>query len=1071
MGSITTGVGLISGINTGQLIDSLITLASAGKVSLQQRVATLTTQQTAMMDINARLLNLKSAAQSFRLDKVFQSALATSSNEDVLTATAAKNAQPGTYQFIVKQLVATSQQLSKGFSDKSTSPLGLSALSFEFGQGNLAVDRDLEQLNGGAGVDRGAIKITDRTGASATVDLTDATTLNEVIDRINGASGIQVTASAAGDHLVITDTSGASASNLIVADGVGDTTATELGIAASVAGAAITGTNINTIGSDTALASLNDGNGVLIRNNVADVRITARDGTVLDVDLGRKTAAISNATKLADLNNGLGVTISSNSDNKDIKLVDRNGTAYEINLTGVTTVGGLITKISTATGGKIALSINADGKRLTVTDTTGGSGNLKVVGDGTNGTKTAQDLGILNEAGVAANTFDGSIIPNTITDPEAKTIANVIDRINSATGNGGKIVASVAADGVSLLITDTTGGAGNLIIRRTSGNASAAGALGIETDVAGVAASTVDGKRLISGLGSVLVRNLNGGAGLSGNTALTIQDRNGGSASFTIDEDGSLGDLITAINSSAGVDVTASLNSAGTGLSITDNTVGVGNLIIGGSAAAELGIDTGVAGVAASSFRGTNLQHQYVAASTRLSDLNYGRGVGAGKFRITDSLGDSAVVDIGSDSTNLQDVMDEINSRGLAINARVNDTGDGLLIESALGVGQTAVTKMKIETVSGSTAKDLNLLGTSSTVAGAFIDGSYERAVTLSDTDNLAQVVSKINNAGIPVTASIINAGSGATPYRINFTSGISGRRGELIIDSGNVDLGVTSLTKGQDAKVFFGGSTPADGFLVTSPTNSVTSVLEGVTIDLKQASDVPVTLTVERDAQAGVDAVKRLVTTFNDVIARLAQYDFFNVDSQEKGPLLGDPTTSRVRESLYRVLQSKAEGVSTQYQYLRQVGVSIGQDGQLQLDEDKFNAAYQNDPQAVENLFATFQATPGTTEEIAPGVTVQHNEQTVTARGFGDLFKDLMEGFTNTVNGAVTLATNNFKDQIELTNKRISDFDERLAAKRERLQAQFNAMEEALAQLQGQGNALSSLGGSVALAQSQTGR
>src|SRR5437762_3579644 len=135
MGSITTGIGLISGINTGQLIDSLIALESRGKTNLQQRVAALQAQRTALLDINARLLNMKNASAAFRLNNIFKSALATSSDEDILTATAGASAQPGTFQFIVKQLVATSQKITRGFADRTTTPLGLASLSVEFGQG------------------------------------------------------------------------------------------------------------------------------------------------------------------------------------------------------------------------------------------------------------------------------------------------------------------------------------------------------------------------------------------------------------------------------------------------------------------------------------------------------------------------------------------------------------------------------------------------------------------------------------------------------------------------------------------------------------------------------------------------------------------------------------------------------------------------------------------------------------------------------------------------------------------------------------------------------------------------
>ena len=391
-------------------------------------------------------------------------------------------------------------------------PLGLDELTFEFGQGMLSRDRDLESLNGGAGVDRGRIKITDRAGVVTTVDLTDVTSLNEVMDRIKTATSNVVTASVDGDHLVLTDSSGGLGS-LTVANAVGDTTATDLGIAGTIAGATLTGTNINTISGTTSLSSLNDGTGVLVRNGVTDFTITARDGTAIAVKLGRIDAPITGATLLADLNNGAGITIGDD-ENKDIKFIARDGTEHEVSLNGVTTVGGLISRVNTATGGKIAITVHADGERLTVSDTTGGAGTLKVLGAGDNGTDTAEELGILNVAGVGAATFNGSPIPNTISDPPATTIANVITRINAATGNAGKVVASIAADGVSLQLADTTGGGGNLIVRGSTTNPYAAAQLGIETDVAGVAAATIDGSRLIAGLGSVLTKNLNGGTGL-----------------------------------------------------------------------------------------------------------------------------------------------------------------------------------------------------------------------------------------------------------------------------------------------------------------------------------------------------------------------------------------------------------------------------------------------------------------------------------------------------------------------------------------------------------------------------
>ena len=85
---------------------------------------------------------------------------------------------------------------------------------------------------------------------------------------------------------------------------------------------------------------------------------------------------------------------------------------------------------------------------------------------------------------------------------------------------------------------------------------------------------------------------------------------------------------------------------------------------------------------------------------------------------------------------------------------------------------------------------------------------------------------------------------------------------------------------------------------------------------------------------------------------------------------------------------------------------------------------------------------------------------------GFGDIFDSLMEDLTNSIDGVMTLAGNNFRDQIEFANKRIEEFDSRLEAKRQRLENQFAAMEAALARLQGQSNSLGSLASNVFLAQ-----
>jgi flagellar hook-associated protein 2 len=80
------------------------------------------------------------------------------------------------------------------------------------------------------------------------------------------------------------------------------------------------------------------------------------------------------------------------------------------------------------------------------------------------------------------------------------------------------------------------------------------------------------------------------------------------------------------------------------------------------------------------------------------------------------------------------------------------------------------------------------------------------------------------------------------------------------------------------------------------------------------------------------------------------------------------------------------------------------------------------------------------------------------TASGIGDIFNEALDRLTSSIDGAFTKSSESFQSQITRTNERISNFDFRLNGRRERLQKQFAAMEDALAKLQTQQASLSSI-------------
>ncbi len=1044
MGQITSGVGLISGIDTASLIDQLMAIEARPKTLVQQRSAVLTAQQVAFQEISAKLLTLKLSTDSLATRTTFNTNTATSSNEDVLGVSAGSSAVPGTYDFVVSRLITTQQLVTGGFADRDATAIAPSGgtLTFEAGDGKLTNDVRLSRLNGGEGVNRGKIRITDRSGASEIIDLSTALTLDDVITKINNASNVSVQASLDGDRLQLTDLTGSTAASLTVANIGSTATATGLGLVGTAAGSTLTGSVINTIGEDTLLDDLNDGNGVRFASGVADVRVTLRDGSTVDVNLSDSStlgevidkfndALGANATvAINDAGNGIkitdhtaGVTTSAvtalNSSNaaRDLGLLvgdyDSDGV-----IQGQRVIANLGSKLLKSLNGGSGVSQSFALADPILTGSTLLSSLFNGAGTGTNGSPLAADLRLKPR-----NT---ATITNVEVD-DLTTVQDFLDRIN--TTFAGKITATIEDN--SIRLTDITGGTGNFGVFNNGSTSTFASTLGIaiNTTVSTVLSYDLEPTRLPTqdyGPGQISVTN---SAGVATEIDLTAAQ--------------SVDDVIKLIND-AGAGVTVALNRTGNGLTVTDTAGGAGDLIIadvGGSIASELNLaGTHSTGVASSG----NLQVQYLSEATRIEAMHGGKGITRGKFTITDSNGAKAIVDLtqGNEIT-LADVISEINSRGIAVTARINDTGDGLLLEDT-GSGAVALTVAE----SGSTtAKDLGILGAADS-PGADLDGSFERTITVDAADTLDDLVDKINDAGVNVKATIINDGTASKPYRLSLLAAKEGKSGAFVFDDGGLNFNAVQLVEAKNAVLFYGSTDPAQGIAIESASTQLENVVSGATISLKNASTSPVRVTISRNNQAVADEISDFVTKFNAVVSALDKYDKYDAETEERGLLLGDSTVSRVRNSLFSLLSRRNTDVSGQYNALSQVGLTVGSGASVQFDQAKLLTALENDRDAVIQLFTL--KTTETDDET--------NETTILTSGFGVDFQELIKGLTDSQFGAVQTRIDSIDNQLQLNTKRIEDIDTQLASKRARLEAQFLAMEQALAQMQKQSSALTQL-------------
>ncbi len=950
MSGITSGVGLFSGIDSRSIIDQLLAIEARPRDQASGRIVQLQLQQAAFLDINSRILALKSSAGTFRTNNLFKSKAVSTSNAEVLTATAERSAAPGTYQFIVDRLVSTQQLLSRGFSDTSSSSLGATSFTFETAQARLDRDVSLSDLNDGQGIERGRITLTDSAGTAATIDLSRATTVGDVLEAINQNGTARVQASVSGGRLVLRDTAGGNG-QIRVSDSSGSTTAASLGIAGTATGT-LTGSSVYRLSANTTVSSVGDGRGVSIRS-VAGV-----GAFNFSINVG--------------------------------------GTAVQVN------VGDVYENRDDGTGTMVLTKVRG----------------------------------------------------------AASTMGQVLERMNAALDAAGFTDVDAAIDGENgrITITDTQG---TRQITVVEGNDTTARDLGL---TGGVSSSTFAGRRILAGLNSTLASGLNGGQGVQGDGNIEFTLRDGSTFSATVDSNLSLNELMRSIESQSGGRVRLELDRRGTGLSLTDLTTGSGNLIIEGTAgadtAASLGISTGPAGVASATVSSGNLQRQYVSRATLLSSLNNGRGIGTGEIRIRDAQGTtSARINIGSELKTVGDLIQHLNTRGVPIEARINTRGDGIeIVETGTTPGPG---KLRIEDASGTVAKALGIAGEApGTGVQNKLDGSAERTVSFLATDTLQQVVDKINQAGVGVSASVIRDGGGATPFRINLTASASGTNGRFLIDTGSLDLGWRSLDAGNDARLFFGSSDAARGVAVTSSTNQLDGIVPGLRIDAKSVSATPVSLTVQSDNDAVISAVKVFVETFNTAVGRIDFQSKYDAATERGGPLLGDSTALELRSAMFRLVQAPMQGATGQFSRLTQVGIKVVSGGKIELDETKLRDALQNDFASVESLFTARDVAADTTTTLAPGVTIRNPNAGTTFTRLGILgqFEQLADRYTTSVGGVLTNRNRGIDDQLKLQRDRVTAFTDRLNQRRGILERQFQAMESAIQKLQTQSSSLGSI-------------
>ncbi|HZN35319.1 MAG TPA: flagellar filament capping protein FliD, partial [Pirellulaceae bacterium] len=598
-------------------------------------------------------------------------------------------------------------------------------------------------------------------------------------------------------------------------------------------------------------------------------------------------------------------------------------------------------------------------------------------------------------------------------EPALKTLGNLLDRINAA--DPAKLAARISADGKRIELEDLTAGGGAFAVTSPVG-----GSLAEELGLTGAEfGGVIAGQRLISGLKTTLLGSLAGGDGLGALGSIQLTDRSGQTATVNLAAAETLSDVIETINA-AGIGITASYNSAHNGLLLTDTTGSTAsNLIVADGDATATATKLGLsANAAVAVVNSGSLARQTVSRNTLLSSYNGGRGIGTGTFRITDSAGQAATVNLTLlEAQTIGDVIDAINALSIGVEARLNDAGDGIaIVDTAGGSGALTIADNGV----GKTAAGLHIAGAA--VAGT-IDGTTTHSVELDADDTLEDLVLKLNELDGGFSASVFDDGAGSLRYHLSLLGGVVGAAGQLVIDGSELGLQFQDVSTAQDALLQIGGGSTA-GILVSSPTGKFDDVHPGLDTTLLAADGTTVTVSVSQTAEDVASALQLFVDQYNKLQEKLETYTAFDLAAGTKGTLFGTSEAVRLDSELSRLVTGRYFN-DGQIRSLAELGVSIDDQGKLTLDKLKLEEKFNADPEAVSEFFAD--------EE----------------RGFAPLADAALERLVGIDRSLLINRTAALQRKIEDFGGRIDAWNGRLDRSRQRLLLQFFRLEQVVGRIQ----------------------
>jgi flagellar hook-associated protein 2 len=322
--------------------------------------------------------------------------------------------------------------------------------------------------------------------------------------------------------------------------------------------------------------------------------------------------------------------------------------------------------------------------------------------------------------------------------------------------------------------------------------------------------------------------------------------------------------------------------------------------------------------------------------------------------------------------------------------------------------------------------------------------GSSEQLVEIEVTNEttLTELALKVSEA-LPgkLTASLVNVGSENNPqFRLMLTTQETGiEKGfiEISFNQSMEDQGIFSnyqLIQAKDALISVEGIGS-----IQRGRNTISDLIPGLTIELKEASPLPVQISITNDNDKTAKKVLEFVESYNEIVKFISQENKIERIEDERGTRneFGALARTRLDSQLLASLRGALSGTSLDEEGAVRIFADIGIttdrfSGELSFDQEVFTKALSSNGQQVNKLLQSFSDKVSSTGGIISSYT-----------SFNGLF-DQQKNSKKTMNQSI--------------NKRLEQMERSIEQQRDFLKRMFSRLEETIGQLNSNATALSGI-------------